>query len=342
MKIFNTALLMLTALSIGSVHGTDTTVKPITENTISITLMSSAIKQNDLKKIRALLPKYAQKLRLTLTKEEIKKFNEAINHPDAQKFSALRIAAENGLITIATILLKYGTDCTNKTDLTPLYNAVLNGHIKTTHLLLTHGANPNAYNQKNFTPLLLAMDKTIKNLKKYGPLVSMLIKHGAITYTTPKNLNASPIQLAKKTNNTFLIERCNLLSQYTNGTIAFQNHPEKMYLACTLIAHTKQWNFKNKPLLPHIRRDFLQANFSPQETQEIIQHLGYICPNLNEKDCAEIIWLLPTINNEQMRTILSLLPVQEQQKLILRLLGANNLRTMQSKQALCDTKFEFE
>lgn len=222
----------------------------------------------------------------------------------------LHFATAHNRTEIAKLLLQHGANIHDKDDCdeTALHNAAKNGNTDIVKLLLAHGANVHDKNDDNNTPLHLAA------LYDHTKIAKILISYGA----TGSYIN-EPYRTTIK--------------QLAQNPQALQTHPEKLLLACTLVAHQKT---------KLITQCFHHAHFAQKESQAIIQHLGYLCPNLEPHYCTQIVWLLPILTNKSIQTILTNLPLEKQRLQLAHVLQINKLCTMQSKQALCDVTFIFE
>ncbi|KAL3225984.1 hypothetical protein MRX96_025328 [Rhipicephalus microplus] len=88
--------------------------------------------------------------------------------------SPLHLAAQNGHVTTAEVLLRAGIsrDARNKVDRTPLHVAAEDGHLGVVELLLKHSADIDAKDMLRMTPLHWAVERghleVIKCLLKWG------------------------------------------------------------------------------------------------------------------------------------------------------------------------------
>jgi ankyrin repeat protein len=94
---------------------------------------------------------------------------------DERNWTALMVAAFNGNLHVAKVLIEHGAD-PHARDLggyTPLHWACLNGHVEVARLLLDRGVDPNSRSNSNWTSLLQAATNG------HAKVVALLLDAGA-------------------------------------------------------------------------------------------------------------------------------------------------------------------
>ncbi|WP_342224013.1 ankyrin repeat domain-containing protein [Spiroplasma endosymbiont of Asaphidion curtum] len=119
----------------------------------------------------------------------------------------LQVAIANHKIDIVKWLLANGAnvDEKGKYDSSALYTATFYGDIDIVKLLLSHGADVNARNNNGLTPLHVAIDR------EYLNIVSILLDHGADVNAKDYKYDLTPLDVAKLTDHTEVI---NLLEKF--------------------------------------------------------------------------------------------------------------------------------
>jgi ankyrin repeat protein len=115
-----------------------------------------------------------------------------INIMNYHGFTLLNLAAKQGHVAVASLLLDKGADpnIATKDGVTPLHMAADNGHLELVRLLLDKGANlHNFTNQEGFTPLHLAVDQS------YISITKLLLEKGADPNKAIQN-GATPLHWA--------------------------------------------------------------------------------------------------------------------------------------------------
>ncbi len=105
---------------------------------------------------------------------------------DALTMPALVIAAENGFVKIAKILIANGADLDVKDheDMTPLMKAAQFGYLDMVNLLLDSGAKINEIDDAGWTALILAIEKG------YSEIAEVLVKSGADIWQKRKGMTS--------------------------------------------------------------------------------------------------------------------------------------------------------
>jgi hypothetical protein len=105
----------------------------------------------------------------------IAKHPEDVNAVGGDYRTPLHVAAANGNVKVALLLLKHLPVDIKSTfkDRTPLHYAVMEGHVEIGQLLLNHGADVNSQQDDGYTPLHLAA------LNERFEFMRLLLDHGA-------------------------------------------------------------------------------------------------------------------------------------------------------------------
>lgn len=241
-----------------------------------------------------------------------------INSQNLYRNTPLHLAAQNDQSHIVKILISHNAkiDIKGFDSKTPLHEAAEKGCTETVQILISLGANFNAEEYHCLTPLHLALVdgkmETANLLMSYGAK-GINIVHKVLTY--------------------FENHDHNIIRPLEKNPHVFQNHPQKLFIACTLLAHRK------KELIRHC---FPLAQFTKEDAIKIITHLGHLCPNLKQSYCAKIIWLLPLLDVKFIKKIYTNLFLEKQKSHLAPILQINNICTALSKQTLWDVRFAFE